>query len=145
MIKKITTSSLIILMIIALALAATGCGSSGAGDVINTFFESVDKHDAKKFISCFDEDIQEDIKAMYEDNDIIKELLENLDTMLSDEYGEKWRKEIKIGKAEKGDTEDGVTYYTVPVEMDGEEEEIQVMKIKGKYYLDDSAMMGLGF
>ena len=131
------------ILVIATALTITGCGLGGdPKSVISAFFDSVDKQDTKKFLNCFEKDTREMMLESM-DEDLLKDTLEMLDEMLTDEYGKTWRKEVKIGKAEKGDTEDDITYYTVAVTMDGEEDDMTVIKVKGKYYIDESSMGGM--
>jgi hypothetical protein len=132
--------SLALLMIVALAFTATGCGTGGAKAVVKDFFKAIDDHDVKKFINCFDKDLREDLN---DEKEFLKDLLEEIDDMFEDEFGKKWFKELKIGDVEKDDTDDGVTYYTVEIELDGEEEEIAVKKVKGKFYIDEETMSDL--
>ncbi len=138
--KRRSSMILAILMVIAVALTATGCGSGGAKDLVKDFFESIDKQDVKKFLKCFDKDTREDLEDYFEDQDELEVLLDNLDLELEDQQGEKWIKKLKIGDVEKEDTEDEVTYYTVEVEMDDEEVDFPVIKIKGKFYIGHEAM-----
>ncbi len=141
--KRVFTTFLACLLVLSISLSLAGCGGSDPKGVVNAFFDSIDKHDAKKFLNCFEEDVQESFEDIYEEDDL-KDMLESIDELLEDEYGKKWRKEVKVTDVEKGDKEDDITYYTVTVEMDDEEEEMEVMKIKGKYYISDDAMSGFG-
>lgn len=136
-----------VLMIAVMVLALTGCGegaseSSGSGssksspkDVVNALFDSVDKHDAKKFLGCFEKDFQEEILE-YTDKEEIEEQLTDLDAMLEEEYGKNWRKQLKVTSSEKIGTEDGITYYEVTVETEDDEQTLTVIKVKNKYYID---------
>jgi ketosteroid isomerase-like protein len=142
--KRIITTALSLFLVVLLALTMVSCGgdsgsSSGSKgspkDVVNTFFDAIDKQDAKKFLGCFEKDVQKDILE-YTDEDEIEDQLKALDEMLEDEYSKSWRKKIKVTGSEKVDTDDDITYYEVTVEFDGEEETMTVMKIKNKYYLD---------
>lgn len=145
--KRIITTALSLLLVVLMALTMVSCGGSGSSsssssgskgspkDVVNTFFDSIDKHDAKKFIGCFEKDVQKDILE-YTDLDEIEEELADLDEMLEDEYGKSWRKKVKVTGSEKVDTDDDITYYEVTVEFEDEEEVMTVLKIKNKYYID---------
>lgn len=127
-----------VILVIAFALAVTGCGGGGASAVVKTFFDAIDKQDVKAFLSCFQGDVV-DMLTSFMDEDDIEEQLELLDELLADEFGKNWRKELKVGKAEEVDKDKDVTYYDVEFSIDDEEEYIQVIKVKGKYYLDDGA------
>lgn len=127
-----------VILVIAFALAVTGCGGGGASAVVKTFFDAIDKQDVKAFLSCFQDDVV-DMLTSFMDEDDIEEQLELLDELLADEFGKNWRKELKVGKAEEVDKDKDVTYYDVEFSIDDEEEYIQVIKVKGKYYLDDGA------
>lgn len=147
--RKRLTLIIATLLVAAMALTLVGCGGSSGSPkaLLESFFDSIDKQDVNKFLNCFEKDTREDLLDEV-DKDEIKDLLEELDGTLADEFGDKWRKQIKIGKAEKGDTDDDITYYDVEITMkdeDGEESEdtIQVIKFKGKYYLDENSMAGM--
>lgn len=141
--KKRLAAAISIIMVVAFAFTMTGCGGGGgASGVVNAFFDSIDKHDVKKFLNCFEEDIYEDILS-YIGEDYLKDTLEMMDEIFSDEFGKNWRKQVKVGKAEEIDKDGSITYYEVEVTLDGETEYIQVVKIKGKYYIDDGAMGGI--
>lgn len=137
--KKRLTAAISLMMVLVMALTLTGCGGGGASSVVNTFFDSIDKQDVDKFLSCFEEDFADEIRE-YADDDTIKDELETLDEMLADEFGKNWRKELKVGKAEQVDKDDDVAYYEVEVTMDDEDTTFDVIKVNGKYYLDDSAL-----
>ncbi len=144
--KRIITTTLSLFLVVLMALTMVSCGgdsgsSSGSGskgspkDVVNTFFDSIDKQDAKKFLGCFEKDVQKEILE-YTDEDEIEDQLKDLDEMLEDEFGKSWRKKIKVTGSEKVDTDDDITYYEVTVEFDEDEETMTVLKIKNKYYID---------
>ena len=140
--KKRMVVALAFILVIATAISVSGCGLGGdPKSVVSAFFDSIDKSDSKKFLNCFQKDSQDLILETL-DEDLLKETLTTMDETLSDTYGKTWRKQVKIGKAEKTDTSDGITYYDVVCTMDGEESTITVIKVKGKYYIDESSMGG---
>lgn len=141
--RKRLVAAVSVILVLVFAFTMTGCGGGNAGSVVNTFFDAIDKQDVKKFYSCFEKDMVDDLKDYFDDDDL-KDMLEEMDEMLTDEYGKNWRKKVKVGKAEKVDKDDDITYYEVEVSIDGEDEEyIEVIKVKGKYYLDEDAFGGL--
>lgn len=136
--KRLFTSILSVLLLVVFALSATGCGGSPK-NVVNTFFDSIDKQDVKKFLSCFEKDTKEDILDNMDEDDL-KDQLETIDESFEEEYDKKWRKKIKITGFEEEDKEDGITYYSVTAEFDDEEQDFPVMKVKGKYYINVEEM-----
>lgn len=137
--RKSMAALLSILLVVAMALTITGCGGStgSATNVVKQLFDSISNHDATKFLNCFEKDLRDQMLENL-DKDEIKDQLESLDESLDDEYGSSWRKKVKIGKAEKDDEDDDITYYIVPVSFEDEDQEVTVMKVKGKYYIDES-------
>jgi len=124
-----------VIMILAVAITMTGCGGGNASGVVNAFFDSIDKHDVDKFFSCFQDDAVKQMKAF-----VSEEMLEMMDELLSDQFGDNWRKKVKVGKAEEVDKDDDATYYEVKVTLEGDDDYIPVVKVKGKFYLDQNAM-----
>jgi len=137
--KKRLTVAVSVMMVLVFAITMTGCGGGGASSVVNAFFDAIDKQDVKKFYNCFEEDVAEMLRE-FVDDDMMKDQLEMLDEILTDEYGKNWRSKIKVGKAEEVDKDGDVTYYEVKVTMEDEDDYIPVVKIKGKYYIDQDAM-----
>jgi len=136
--RKRLTAVVAVVMAVALALSVTACGGGdgGATAVVKDYFDAIDKHDAKKFLNCYDKDDRENLLDYY-DEDEIKDQLEVLDELFENFAGKNWRKEVKIGKAKKVDENKGIIYYEVEVELDGEEDYIEVKKVKGKYYISN--------
>jgi hypothetical protein len=119
--------------------SSSGGTKKGPEQVIINLFKSIDEHDVDLFLSCFRDELVEQMLE-YSDKDEIEEELIWIDESAEDEQGKNWIKLIKVGKAKKVGTEDGITYYDVPVSFDGEEEIITVIEVKGKYYIDDSEL-----
>lgn len=141
--KKRVLVAIAFILVIAIAIPVAGCGLGGsATSVVSAMFDSIDKPDAQKFLNCFQKDSQDLILGTMDKN-TLKETLKTLDQTFNDTYGKTWRKKVKIGKAEKTDTSDGITYYDVTVTMDGQDETITILKVKGKYYIDESSMGGM--
>lgn len=136
--RKRIAAAISLILVVAFVLTMTACGGGGGGaaGVVNDFFDAIEKHDVKKFLNCFEKEKREDIQDLYDD-DKIEEQLEMLDEMYKAYGGKNWRKKIKVGKAEEVDKDGGITYYEVEVEFNGEEDYIDVVKVKGKYYIDD--------
>ncbi|MCX7774469.1 MAG: hypothetical protein N2376_15375, partial [Clostridia bacterium] len=59
--KKLLTTLLATMLVLAVAISATGCGANNPKGVISAFFDSIDKADAKKFLNCFDKDTKDTI------------------------------------------------------------------------------------
>lgn len=137
--RRLMSMTLAVFLVIAVGVTAAGCGTNGAKTLAKNFFESIDKQDVNKFLKCFDKDTREEIED-YWDKDEIEVFLDNMDLQTEDEFGEQWIKKLKIGDVEKEDAEDGVTYYTVEIELDDEEISLPVMKVKGKFYVDEDAL-----
>lgn len=141
--KRVVSVVLAALLVFSLALSITGCGSNNPKGVVNTYFEAVDEHDAAKFLKCFEKDVVEDIEDELEEDEI-EDLLKMMDEYYKQQYGSKWAKDYKVTDTEKGDTDDGVTEYTVTVEFEDDDEDIDVLRIKGKYYIDDNSLGSFG-
>ncbi len=143
--RKTIARILAALMIAVMALTLTGCGSSADG-VVKTFFDSIDKQNVKQFKTCFDKDTVEEMEEDM-DNDEIKEFLETMDDYLSDEYGKNWRKQTKIGKAEKEDDDEYTVEVTIKYEDEDDGDDVEmtftIYKDGGKYYLDESSFYNI--
>jgi hypothetical protein len=43
-----------------------------------------------------------------------------------------------VVSSKEDETVEGITYYTVTLELNGEAEEFGVLKVNGKYYIDEN-------
>lgn len=140
--KKVLVRVITALLIVVMAFSLVGCGANGSGKgVVNSLFDAIDKHDAKKFLNCFDEETRDQLLETTDESDI-KDQLEAADEQFADEFGNDWKKKIKVGKETKGDTDGDITNYTIEVSMDGDEADFPLVKVDGKYYVDPLGAMG---
>ncbi|NLW02209.1 MAG: hypothetical protein GX027_02955 [Clostridiaceae bacterium] len=145
--RKRIAAAISLVLVVAFVMTMTACGGGGAGgatSVVNALFDSIDKHDAKKFLNCFEKEDREEILD-YIDEDELEEELELIDEMFEEFIGRNWRKKVKVGKAEEIDKDKNVTYYEVEVDVDGDESYLEVKKVKGKFYISDDASLSSVF
>lgn len=114
-----------------------GGGGGGAAAVVNDYFDAIYERDLKKMLNCVDEEARREILDMY-DEEYLQEDLERLAMAFENYGGENWRKKVKVGKAEEIGEEDGILYYEVEIEFEGNKDYVEVKKVKGKYYIDQA-------
>ncbi len=139
--KKKSKSSVVVIGIIAVAvifalflLFGKGGGYKDYKDLVQDYYNAIYKEDFKALLKCYDKEDQKDLK---DDKKDVEEELESLKESLDDRYDRGWNKKIgKMARA-KVDSEDGVTFYTVSVEIDDEAGEVLfIKKYKDRYYID---------
>lgn len=139
--NKRVSIAVAIILAMAIAISVSGCGLGGdPASVVSTFFDAIDNQDVKKFLGCFEEDFANQFGSLA--SGYLEEMIRETDESLTDEYGKNWRRLVRIGKAKKGDTIDDITYYSVEVEFDGDENTFGVKKVNGRFYLDEKNMSG---
>ncbi len=128
--------ALVAIVLLILLLGGKG-GYKEYKDLIQDYYTAIYKEDFNALLKCYDKDDQKDMK---EDKKDIKEELEELKEIYDDKYDKGWQKKIKVKSRDKMDTDDGVTYYRVNIEIDDSSiEYIMVKKYKDRFYIDSDS------
>jgi len=123
-------------VVIVLAFLIFG-GKSGYKDykeLVQDYYTAIYKKDFNALLKCYDKEDQKDLK---EDKEDIKDELKDLREFYDDNYDRGWSKKIKVRDRSKMDSDDGVTYYRIYVELNGNySDSVYVKKYKDRYYID---------